>query len=538
MKLICPFVERDCVEDRCAGWINGTCFVIPLSSNTSRVIPSITETKLAPDKAHLVTSSAIHPSPHITKRPIHPDISLGLDFGTAYCKVTLRFKDGAPEPLKVGDQRSGEALRQYCFPSVIYISDVTGRLYFGADAEIKLQEERAIDRGCRLVRSFKRALLTGHSEFVEHGRWLPPDQLAAFLIAALLQRVDVELEKKYGLYCYSKNYTVPVQFLDGEARPSKRVRRAIVIAEQLVEHLRQEPAPQLTNLQKLYEALDNEFDNLPAEMVSQNLSEPNAAAWEVAKDPLYAYGHYCLIDSGAGTTDITFFEKRSGPVPIAIGASIGLDLGGSDIDNCVEELIAEKLRTGYSYDLNSQAALFDRLSLEQAKREIKEKVLTQEVGVFSTEHNQSVSISLQELLDSPGVMDFAKQVDATFTAGLKQARNKFGAENFNKDLQRVYMIGGTAKLLMANGLTTNLRSKPIWTNLKNTRGQIVAVESLEASQELKLSYPGIEQIYPLVAISIGASWKKLPKEVLPEGIIEPPKPVPKYEQNYTRKEDV
>ena len=308
--------------------------------------------------------------------PITLGRGLGIDFGTSHSRVSyfnpptntsalLRFRDY-------------DDLRQYSIPSVIVWNG--DHWLFGYEAEEFRSSSSWNPRHCAEHRSLKRQIFPSTSPSTlsaPGGASISLDEALGELLRYVVRLSDEALRARFEgfeLQRSSINVSVPVLF-DDVAR--RRLLKAYHVA------LGREGEPSLI------------------------VNEPTAAAfaaYRYARPADFPEGGTVIFDAGAGSTDITVFN-RVGQRLFVLGATAAA-AGGDDIDSCLLGLIATKLRKelpSVPADLHSlldaQIAQI-RASKERLSTEIEDLcvIVPKQIVVLRSEFEASLEAEVRRML--------------------------------------------------------------------------------------------------------------------------------------------
>ncbi|UXH76649.1 Hsp70 family protein [Roseateles amylovorans] len=321
--------------------------------------------------------------------PFIPDI-VGIDLGTTNSLVAC-WQEGAPRLIP-------NALGATLTPSVVSVDD-DGSYLVGAAAKDRLQSHPE-----HTVASFKRGMGTA-STFRLGGRSFRAEELSALVLKSL--RADVRAA--FGRDVDRAVITVPAYFSDAQRSAT---RNAGLIAG---------------------------FTEVSL------LNEPTAAA--------LAYGlnerddsQFLVFDFGGGTFDVSILELFAGVMEVRATAGDN-QLGGDDVDACLERWVMESARLPASLQRDERFLSKLRARCEAAKRALSAGGST--VIAFQHEgHAVDLRLSVEQLEQI--IQPVLERLRHPVETAIRDAR--IGV----KDLSAVVLAGGSSRLMPVRQLVTRL----------------------------------------------------------------------------------
>ena len=226
-------------------------------------------------------------------------INVGFDFGTSTTKVCLHDLSFGEHYFFCFDKSKNDLYR-YCIPSILSICD--GKVYFGEsrnpNAEYKLLKMR--------IRSDQDFDLSPYTKTK-----LKAYQLISIYCAGLLSEINKMIQKNYKNAKIIYQFGIPIDHFNSEPEKERR----FILAFRMAEYLSRN-AELFNNKTDINWFLDR-IKNAENEVLNKDEGEqvvviyPETIAGVAAlfkNNKLTILKRYSIVDIGAGTTDISFFE--------------------------------------------------------------------------------------------------------------------------------------------------------------------------------------------------------------------------------------
>jgi hypothetical protein len=279
----------------------------------------------------------------IRKTKTRKTVNVGIDFGTSSSKIAVRDVDlGMSYLIPLRPERRG--CDQYLFPSTVLIRE--GRLYFG---------EESAGPESTLLRSFKICVACGGGAFAQTScdatfrscsgspgvlkldgdDVIAADRVAAWYLGYLMNLAENTARRHFGdevELVLTFNSAVPINHLE-QGKVRRAFERAVLVA-----HAIRAEMSQGIELQRARALTDDaeSLSTLPDEADRQAfiLAEPLASVISYIRSPLADEGFHCIVDIGAGTTDVAFFKRWTvaGDPKVAFYYCDNHLVGGDDVD--------------------------------------------------------------------------------------------------------------------------------------------------------------------------------------------------------------
>lgn len=318
---------------------------------------------------------------------------IGIDLGTSNSAAAV-LRGGRPViiPSAEGISVGGKA-----FPSYVALT-ADNQILVGEPAR---RQMTANPQGT--VTAFKRKM--GKREtIVLRGRDYSPEQLSGFL----LQKVKRDAEAFLGEPVEKAVVTVPAYFDDNQRSATK-------------------DACRIAGLE-----------------VIRLVNEPTAASLAYGLDRLHEELRIAVIDLGGGTLDVTIMEFGKGVFEVK-AISGDTQLGGTDMNQCVFEYLAERFRSDTGVDVRDDAAAASRLmeAAEAAKIELTAGISTH-ISLPYLAAVQGAPRHLEMDLTRTDLERLVRPVIDRCKAPVEQALRDAGIAP--KDVDRVVFVGGPTRM--------------------------------------------------------------------------------------------
>lgn len=475
-----------------------------------------------PEPTRVVPEPRLDIDTSVLELPDAPeDIRLCLDFGTAMSKATLVL-DGASDyddetitVLNLGEY--GDDIEDYKLHSAVYIDD-DGKLWFGAEA-VEYCARDALDGSRQVMDNIKHWLSLGQVDSEVDGRFNPTkisvtyaDIILAYLtfLTWCANKALENMEQPPGGYARNINRRFAMPCLSGsdfkevKYRLRKYLGEAQILADTFFADLRKGlPLDRFVEaVRRLREGGRREY-----KFVREGITEPLGVAGTLLNYHSEKSHHMVVmvIDVGAGTSDFSVYRMHVDPerdISIAIeaaGSVDGVTEAGNHLDLALMGLILQ------SCGIAPEQGIPDRFQwfLQRNIRDFKEELFDQ--GEITVSHDgYEASITLDQFLATPGVMDFKSALDQKMVGIL---------ESINKDW--IDLIGASQRIpYLTVALTGGGASLPMVRALADrqitVRGkQIRVVPTKNFPTWLEEAHSELELDYPRIAVSLGGARKKL-----------------------------
>ena len=280
-------------------------------------------------------------------------VNVGIDFGTSTSKVAVRDVDVRRSyliPLR-GKKKGYE---KYLFPSTVLIKG--GRLFFGKESAVA---------DSNFLRSFKVCVACGANAFervscdsgfrgcsgdrglfnLDGGDVVRAEHVAAWYLGYLMKVAETTVHRRFGdaaIPLLTFNSAVPIDHLEkGQVR--KTFERVVSVAYAIRDHVSQ--GMELSRARILWENAERDLQ-CGSDKANQRafiLAEPLAAVISYNNSPLADEGFHCIVDIGAGTTDVAFFRRWTvrGDPKVAFYHCDNHLVGGDDVDYALARCLKE-----------------------------------------------------------------------------------------------------------------------------------------------------------------------------------------------------
>lgn len=323
-------------------------------------------------------------------------MKIGIDLGTTYSLTAYLDPTGAPSAIP--DAHDSEIIFT---PSVVCLS--SGSAFVGRQAEIlELQGLRGDQKTNKFFRFFKRRL--GSMEAIANddvgGVWYP-ETLSALVLKKLRHDAEAHLaEDVSGVVI-----TVPAHFGDA---PRKAVLEAAHLA------------------------------NLP---VLDLIDEPIAAALHYGFKHSFQHHTVLVYDLGGGTFDTTILSIEKDKMKVL--AKSGLtDLGGKEFDQCIAQMILQKLEQDIKVPIDTKNYKFLR-QLGKISEEIKIKLSwpgNHYIDHFIEIEKEIHKIQITRAAFEKSISNLIERTEETTLRCLQES----GLQS--KDIKTILLVGGSSMI--------------------------------------------------------------------------------------------
>jgi len=564
----CPFVERECVGRDCVGWSNGMCFVevqtnkletltaliaqlsldikekLPSQEDKSKnVTPAVEELKPAVQVISPVKKDRIWET--IQCPPAAGDVTLSIDFGTAFSKMAFKLRSddiSTPLPLNqvaintlydmklIGE--ASDAGRNFMEDSVLYVDD-DERVYCGTLASNKYFQASSAGNTRPAIRNFKQRLIGKGAELpIPHvyfpgSSTLSMQDIMAIYLAYLLRLArnfadSVKDKDVLDIDSSLKNFSMPV-WSDGQYRDSVKTifKGAIAKAYCLEKWL----GNQLISGVPISQALDalkeaeRYADELQTLIVGKDITEPVAAGYRRIVELNVESGrphHIFVIDVGAGSTDYAFYSisrplTGSGKKIHVSNIQWGINKGVAVWDFALRTLLHKKVMDISGADNNNHEFQIFSAKLDSQLSRLKEDLLASE-GLYSVDASpilsSPVTISRDELEQSVPVVETISMIKDGLDKFMSDLSNEFAYDHFDPGRTEFLVTGGGSFIKSIVDRIEDCAACIGPPFRKRVISSYIPPDYIEI--------PNISKFYPMLAVSLGSTERDYPAEgVLP-----------------------
>ena len=433
--------------------------------------------------------------------------TLCLDFGTAMSKAfacrtdryatpaDLDIRDLDPLDLPLGEADRGAAARGaqgygdddsvYAVVSSVWIDDA-GLMYAGWDALNRGRAYEYAGEPRKRLDSIKQQIsqiFTGHGSAGEHSpekKLLEPavnptdtrltyQEAITFYLAYLTDLAVTRLAERIGTRYVKRRFTLPWWKDEGQRRwGAELMGRALVRAQIVADTFRGRwkegiPVSEVSAVLELaagYEEglmwlLDrNDRDDAPAAARWGSGLEALAAASARVWTEASVRELTLVVDVGAGTTDLSLFlvvqdgqKGKRKALPVA-PCGVAVRQAGDSLDSRLVDELLDSAHVGGNPDVRKRLA--DGLMLRDVRR-MKERLFRTGVVRETLENDETVELTVEQFLASPGVQRFATTIGTAIQDLLDEVHESWYDAAKDKGISLV-LTGGGCKLPMIRDL--------------------------------------------------------------------------------------
>jgi len=463
---------------------------------------------------------------------------LGIDFGTALSKVALKIDAATPatavpvaliayEILHKADLMSHFGSQsEFAEDSLIYF-DQNEFVFCGALAKKLSLEDAETGQGRPAIQNLKTFLVRGganlqiHNDFFPASGSLDSQSVLAIYLAYLLRLTRHYLDKRTAkiavdLDATIRNFVIPTWIEERYREDVKRLfRGAAAYAFCLERWLKDDliKGARLPDVRKALQEARAHKDKIEEALVGSIMTESVAAGHARLLSVTNGKGQpltVLVVNVGAGFTDFALFtvahaEGRDTHPAAQIAYKGGVGTGLGVWDNALKTLLFNRVREVPAARKKVNEFRLFKGRLELKAREIKETLMTTEERLLvdvSPVLPEPISIERPELEVSLPVKAALFGMRDGLRIFLKEAIKAIGMHRFDPGLTEIIVTGGGAFLpsvvdCICEAVATLGPAYPA-----KVRADYVS--------PLYTSVPNIEQLYPLLAVSLGSTEKECP----------------------------
>ena len=318
---------------------------------------------------------------------------IGIDLGTSNSAAAV-IQGGKPTliPAAEGTTAAGKA-----FPSYVAFTK-EGDLLVGEPAR-----RQAVTNPDNTIFEAKRKMGTSHVYKIQNKEY-KPQQISAFI----LQKIKKDAEAFTADKITKAVITVPAYFDDNQRQATKD---AGTIA-----------------------GLD----------VVRIINEPTAASLAFGLDKAKQDMKIMVFDFGGGTLDVTIMEMGGGVFEV-MSTSGDTQLGGSDMDKAIIDLVVEEFRKKEGIDLSGDSTAMTRIreTAEKAKIELS-TVMETEVNLPFIANDPSGAKNLQVKLTRAKLDDLVKSLVERCKTSIDKALED--SKLSTSEITRIVLVGGPTRM--------------------------------------------------------------------------------------------
>ncbi len=334
---------------------------------------------------------------------------LGVDLGTTNSAAAV-LEGGRPViiPSAEGTSQYGKA-----FPSFVAFTK-DGQRLIGEPAR-----RQAVANPDGTVSAFKRKMGTSY-KYKIFGKEYSPQELSAML----LQKIKKDAEAFLGEEVKEAVITVPAYFNDNQRQATK-------------------DAGEIAGLK-----------------VVRLVNEPTAAALAYGVDKSGKDMKIMVYDLGGGTLDVTIMEFGKGVFEV-LSTSGDTQLGGTDMDNAIVDMLVGEIKTKYGIDITKDHQAMQRLreSGEKAKIELS-TVLSTEINLpFLSKDQKGNPINFTYTFTRAKLEALVVPIIERSAKSVMQAMKDAKLEPNNLD--KIILIGGPTRMPIVQRYVEQLLGKKI-----------------------------------------------------------------------------
>ena len=334
---------------------------------------------------------------------------IGIDLGTSNSAAAV-LEGGRPViiPSSEGTSMYGKA-----FPSYVAITK-DGQRLIGEPAR-----RQAVANPDGTITAFKRKMGTEY-RYKIFGKEYTPQELSGML----LQKIKKDAEAFLGEEVTKAVITVPAYFNDNQRQATK-------------------DAGQIAGLE-----------------VVRLVNEPTAAALAYGVDKATKEMKIMVYDLGGGTLDVTIMDFGKGVFEV-VSTSGDTQLGGTDMDNAIVDMLVGEIKTQYNIDVTKDHQAMQRLreAGEKAKIELS-TVLNTEINLpFLSKDGKGNPINFTYKFTRAKLEALVVPIIERSAKSVMQALKDAKMEPANLD--KVILIGGPTRMPIAQRYVEQLLGRKI-----------------------------------------------------------------------------
>lgn len=442
------------------------------------------------------------------------DARVCVDFGTAMSKATVIHDGLEDEPEEIIVLELGVPGRQEEVSKTMLVSSVlidkAGKLWFGQEA-VELSQAAPDQVGSRIDNIKRRISEAGFRDEVSE-EFNPSSVRVTYeqLIVAYLTFFTWCVNENLADAGYPKNllrrYASPCFDLEKTRKMEVFMNKALGVSQVLADTFGEKICSGI-ELQKFLAALNEVWNmELLFPFVSDRITEPvgvigSTVSWKTRLDHLIM-----VIDVGAGTTDFGLFRvaydpdtRQSAAFEIDKSAR-GVPVAGNHLDRLLQAMILGRARLTDGHPEYKNILSY----LKREIRNFKESLFNEGEVFISLSRNEdlTVEIVLDDFLELEAVREFGEKLCEVMKEVFvtQSGWSDWVLEHPSRKLT-VVLTGGGAQLPMVTDLTT----KPLVVENR----EVPVAKGVSYPSWLKDSYPGYEDIYPRIAVSLGGARSQL-----------------------------
>ena len=490
------------------------------------VVDSVSHRSKSDDGIQRTDTSRISPEQPLRWKPDKPprtDLLLCLDFGTSFSKASAcqtHDSDAIPDLINIGFSENDDDPTRFFLPSELFICD--DRIYFGRAARKKFEVVEA-DQD-RLIDSPKQYMTLGTEVADLHQKPLRSEQdtsqslsqrdALVLYLSHLNHLSENSLQTGDSALDVRRRYAHPGwddTTADANSRSMARIMAESIMLAKCFPGEFDESMPLVMAQDIARRAREADSDDLPFELLVDPVLEATAAGAGALMATRERHRQpYVILDIGAGTTDVAGCLCVNKPtdeyvkVAEVTGARKAIRRAGNNIDGILLREILDRsslARETIEYSQVSRA-------LRKRIRDYKETLFNDGILPAELTSGEIVEIELENFLQLESARKLFEEIkeivtDAAFVVA--------------GDDEPVHLVatGGGATLPVVQDLV----SQPIEKN--GSRLRLHLRDSMP--DDLRDAYPGLANVFPQLAVSVGGSHPELPMQInsIREGIRDP-----------------
>jgi len=564
----CPFVDRDCVGRDCVGWSNGMCFS-EIQTNKLEVITALIS-KLSNDVKNSMTLKINNHEPVIepsqkeetqinriprtaqwaelwkpsAKNVSTSDLTLAIDFGTAFSKIAFKIGPdyiSTPIPLsrvayktldefKLIDETTNVG-RDFMEDSVLYIDD-DGTIFCGTLANHKYYQATSAGSTRLAIRNLKQLLIGGGADLPLHKNYFPgEDKLSIQDVLAIYLAYLIRLAKNYASSSKNeykldidsslRNFSMPVWSNEEYRDNVKNVFKGAIIKAYCLEKWLENKLVTGVSISIVRDALNesNKYKEELQNIIGIDVTEPVAAGYRRIVNLKVEEGqphHIFVIDVGAGSTDYAFYSisqpRNTDNKMINISnIQIGISKGVAVWDNALKSLLYKKVKEICGANSSNHEFQIFSAKIETQLSALKEKILAS-AEYYDVDASPILSEPLRiykkDLNHSPAVEDAISAIGDGLNKFIDELTMKFSKDHFDPKRTEFLVTGGGSFIQSIINCIEDCAARIGPTFRRNVIFRDIPPEYR--------GIPNMPQVYPMLAVSLGATERNYPSEgVLP-----------------------
>jgi len=238
-------------------------------------------------------------------------INVGLDFGTCYTKVAFFDMEMEKHYFFVFD-KSKDNLGRYVFPSKLRINS-DGRIFFAANKNMAFGGDTYYEFFKINMENTIRTLKINDKEYD-----IDDYKIVALYCSHILSKVRKYLNSKFDGPDLIFNFGIPLDHLgDNNENRERKFKLAFNLAEMMSRDHFIENADEVLEFLPILDELEREYNKIKKEELKVTVYPETIAgvATLLSTGSLSADVRYSIVDIGAGTTDVSFFEFTRNSIP-------------------------------------------------------------------------------------------------------------------------------------------------------------------------------------------------------------------------------